>query len=315
MPAAILAGDDREALVSRTPLGPGEVRFAMEEIQGWPGITPMLTVGCELQALGYYPGAAAVLLAELHAWFSNSNVALGTTHPVPVVLGYPRGQRYVGQPDLPAPLRMQLRLAIDASSYLRLEEVREGREFRLQARVTALLTSGGSPEPGQPPPPGRRELATVHPQAEWQDDIQVSQDQWHRVLRSWGVGVAVPLGVAIPTVMPGAAHAKVVAQLREANERLNGGDMKGSLGATRQAVELLRDLTGATRPLPGAAKDRTVAQRHYALAQALFDLTSAAVHPDPLVGQEQWGRHDALLALASAAALAQRLFSIVGATT
>lgn len=88
---------------------------------------------------------------------------------------------------------------------------------------------------------------------------------------------------------------------------MNGGDMKGSLMATRQAVEVIRDLVGASQPLPTLVKDRDASQRRYALAQALFDLTSAAVHSNPMVASEQWTRQDALLALASATALAQRI--------
>lgn len=196
--------------------GPGEVRFKMLEVGGWPGITPTLTVECEVHALGYYPGAAALLLSDLHACLPNINLALGTTLPLPLVLGYPRGQRSLGRPEMPAPQQVEMKMPIDAASYLRLEDVRDGREFRLHARTTALLTSTGSPEPGQPLPPGMRQLDTIHPQAQWQDELQVTREQWNRVLASWGLGIAVPLGVAIPAVMPGAKHAMVVAQLHEA---------------------------------------------------------------------------------------------------
>lgn len=89
---------------------------------------------------------------------------------------------------------------------------------------------------------------------------------------------------------------------------MNGGDINASLEATREALELLRELSRGPGTLPRDVKQRTGAQRRDALVQSLHDLVSAALHTDPPVKDEVWCRKDALLALASAATLAQRLF-------
>lgn len=289
-------------------LGSGEIRFAIAAVGGRPGVTPTLVIDCELTALGYHPGAAAVLFAEIHAWFSSSNAFLGMTSPLPVVLGYPVGQQFVGQPNLPAPLHEQLQVVLDAGGVMRLEELRRGDDLRLQVRVTALLTSTGVPDPDAPAPAGLRPQGSSHPLGHWQEEHRVTREQWLSVLASWGVGVAVPLGVAIPGQLIGPDRLTVVKELHDGVVRLHSGDVTGSLTASRKAVELLRTMIADPEPLPKSIKERTAGQRRIALAQALFDLTSAAVHPDPVVRDERWTREDALLAVAAAAALAQRVF-------
>jgi hypothetical protein len=58
--------------------------------------------------------------------------------------------------------------------------------------------------------------------------------------------------------------------------------------------------------VPGSSKrERTVPERQSALLDALFDLESAAAHPDEPVRSAVWHREDALLVLATAAGLAQ----------
>ena len=289
-------------------LGTGEVRFEVRRLQGLPGAASTLTLDCELTALGFYPGAAAILFAEVHLWFAGSNLSLGAARPLPVVLGYPRAQSFVGQPEFPGPLTEQLHVDLSSGSVLRLEELRAGGEFKLQVQVTCLLTSRGSAEPDTPLPPGMRPSPSTHPLAHWSYDHQVTREAWFSVLRGWGTGIAIPLGVALPDALPGRDHVLVVAQLRDGLDRMHNGDFKGSMAASRQVAEVLRRMLGEANGLPKDPRQRTARQRRRALAQSLFDLTSAPAHADDHVRDEAWAREDALLALASAAALAQRVF-------
>jgi hypothetical protein len=214
---------------------------------------------------------------------------------------------YLGQPDTLTAQQLLLQIDLGASAAMTLEDLRQGQGFRLQIDVTALLTSPGVPGQDALPLPGARSNPSPHPQAHWQDQFEVSQADWNQVLASWNRGLAVPLAVPLPELVVGPDRALVVQRLIDAQARMNNGDFKGSLAASREAVELLRTLSAAG-PLPRDPKDRNAAQRRHALIQALFDLTSAAVHPDPVVRDTHWHRQDAMLALASAAAVAQRLF-------
>jgi hypothetical protein len=289
-------------------LGTGEVRFEIRRLQGLTGTASTLAMECELTALGFFPGAAAIVFAEVHAWFSGSNLSLGAIRPAPVVLGYPRTQSFVGQPDLPSPLTEHLHLDLSGGAIMRLEELRAGGEFKLQVQVTCLLTSPGSAEADAPPPPGARPSPSTHPLTHWNHERHVTREEWFSVLRGWGTGISIPLGVAIPDALPDRDHVLVVAQLRDGLDRMHNGDFKGSIAASRQVAEVLRAKLGAADGLPKDPRQRTARQRRSALAQSLFDLTSAAAHSDDHVRDEAWAREDALLALASAAALAQRVF-------
>jgi hypothetical protein len=295
-------------MVVHSVLATGELRFEVRRLQGLTGATSTLALECELTALGFYPGAAAILFADVYAWFSGSHLSLGATRPAPVVLGYPQGQGFVGQPDLPSPVTEQLHLDLSSSAVMRLEELRAGGELKLQLQVTCLLTSRGCAEPDVPPPPGQRVAPSNHPVARWSHDRHVTREEWFYVLEGWGAGIAIPLGVAIPDALPGRDRALVVVQLRDGLNRMHNGDFKGSMAASRQVVEVLRKMLGEDDVLPKGARQRTAHQRRRALAQSLFDLTSAPAHSDDHVRDEAWSREDALLALASAAALAQRVF-------
>jgi hypothetical protein len=284
------------------------VRFTTVRVSGSPGVVPNLVIDCELTPLGYHPGAAAVLFGEVQATFGAGMSVVGTIVPHPVVLGFPVQQTYVGDSRLPPVLHEQLHLPMDATAVMGLEERRQGGEVRLQTRITALLTSQGTPEANTPTPPGHRTSTSTHPLAHWNGDLLVTREQWYAVLASWGVGLAVPLGVAIPGLLPGRDRSAIAQLLRESVDRLNNGDFSASLVATRQAVELLRTLLPIGQSLPKDIKSRTRAQRRGVLVQALFDLVSAAMHRDHEDGDGPWTREDALLAVSTAAALAQRAF-------
>lgn len=293
----------------RSVLGYGEIDVELVGAHGWPGLSPTLGLDTDVLALGFRPGASCLLLGQASAWFARSNVVVGSTVVMPYTLAYKPTQQYLDHPSMPTPRRVQLRLPIDAAALMSFEGLRDGGDFRLQLDVTVVLVSDGYADPRQPDPPGMRSTASLQRDVPIQTSLQVSQDDWNRVLTAWNRGVAIPLGVPIPEIIPGAERIKIVSQLRDACARMNDGDAKGSINASREAVELLRTMCDNGSPQPSDPKRRTVAQRRRALAQALFDLASAASHADPVIRDEAWSRRDAMLVLAGAAALADRVFN------
>lgn len=292
----------------RMSLAGGILDLKFAGVAGSPGVIPTLTLKCELTATGFHPGAAAVLFGRVVGKFPALNLPVGETRPLPQVLGYPRSNSQDDRAVVPSVSSIELNLPLDPAAIMRWEDVRKGEEFDLRLAVTVLLTSHGRPPADVPASPAGGE----HPEAGAEENLTVSREDWNMVLHRWGLGVAVPLGVPLPDVMPGANRVAVVQDLRDAVERMNGGDYLGSITATRKAVEGLREISPAELPLPKSSKERSGEQRRHALLDALYDLTSAAVHSDGPSRDERWTRRDTLLALATAAALAQRLFGDEG---
>jgi hypothetical protein len=104
----------------------------------------------------------------------------------------------------------------------------------------------------------------------------------------------------------------VIRDLTDARQSLDAGDWKDSIRASRDAVEVLR---GMHDEHLSPKKLRDVDEREAAildaerqLIQSLFDYGSAT-HPDLALRATAWTREHATLALATATAVAQRLFS------
>ena len=105
----------------------------------------------------------------------------------------------------------------------------------------------------------------------------------------------------------------MIRDLTDARQRLDKGDWKGSIRASRDAVEVLRGMHD--EHINPKKTQRDVDEREAAildaerqLIQSLFDYGSAT-HPDPALRATAWNREHAMLALATATAVAQRLFS------
>ena len=102
-----------------------------------------------------------------------------------------------------------------------------------------------------------------------------------------------------------------------ARQRLTAGspdDLKASISASREAVELLRGMRPAT--VNSSAQRRDLGEREAVildkmkdLAQALFAYDSAASHTDPHLRDIAWNRENAVLALGTAVSLAQLILA------
>ncbi len=129
------------------------------------------------------------------------------------------------------------------------------------------------------------------------------------MLQQWGRGVTIPLVLPIADASPHPARADIVRLVLDAWQKVDGGNYPGSISDTRKALELIRALSPATLPLPGAAKDRDVDQRIRAVVDALFGLASASAHVDGPIKTFEPQRADAVALTAATAAIAQEIFA------
>jgi hypothetical protein len=134
------------------------------------------------------------------------------------------------------------------------------------------------------------------------------------VLEPWQQATAVSLVLPLPQAATTNEHRTIVARLASARHDIDDGQWKPSISATREAVELLRRMRPAV--INTKAQDRTLSEREGAIldrladfVQALFDLDSAASHPDPQLRDIAWNRENAVLALGAAASVAQAVFA------
>jgi hypothetical protein len=104
----------------------------------------------------------------------------------------------------------------------------------------------------------------------------------------------------------------VIRDLTDARQRLNAGDWKGSIRASRDAAEVLRGMhdehLASKRQRDVNQREAAILDAEHQLIQSLFDYGSAT-HPDPVLRSTVWTREHAMLALATTTAVAQRLFA------
>jgi hypothetical protein len=177
------------------------------------------------------------------------------------------------------------------------------------ALISPGISMPGWPQPQRPirvPGPGQ-------PTA-----IRVEAHQWvQNVLEQWHLAAAVSLVVTLPAGAATDEQRTVISRLATAKQRLTAGepdDLKASVAASREACELLRKMRPDT--VNPVAQQRDLAEREAVildkmteLAQALFSYDSAASHTDPHLRDITWRRENAVLALGTAASLAQLIFA------
>ncbi len=200
-----------------------------------------------------------------------------------------------------------------------LERVRDGGNLTLYVTPEVVLLNHGEPVPGAYPRPEGALRPNVNPHSPirntGQERLDIPAETWaHQVLTPWQQAAAVTLVVKLPEGTATDDHRTVIRDLTDARQRLDAGDWKGSIRASRDAVEVLRGMHDENL---NPKKQRDVGQREAAildaerqLIQSLFDYGSAT-HPDPVLRATAWTREHAMLALATATAVAQRLFSAI----
>lgn len=286
--------------------GDGSIRLQWTGVDGRPGLAPQLLLKGELLAKGYGIGAVVQLVVDVTAFgIAGTYAFLGTTTPKPYVLNWVR-QQYV-QPN-PPPVdetswAVELSLPMSPSIIEGLEERRQGKGFWLQLDTTVLLI-----DRGEPAGPRTQAYYGTHPTRTSQDRLEITQHDWGVVIEHWGTGVDIPIIVPLAGVEPNPDRAEVVRHLKQARQKIDGGDYPGSFAEARKALELLRRLSPATTPLPKNTNERDPMQRIHAVIEALFSLASASLHTDPPIKDFAPSRGDAVAVVAGTASVAQQVF-------
>jgi hypothetical protein len=276
---------------------------AISEIRGVPGVEPVLQVTLQAVTGGLPDGASAMFLVHGQLQAANGRtVDLGMSEPFFEQLSYGSSET--------RKLQLQPRWRISAAGVERIEQVRAGGNFTLEVGVRYGLM-GGTTAPGWQEP--HRPVRVPFPDQPAQ--LIIKAHDWVRdVLEPWQQAAAVLLVIPLPQQGATDDHRAVIARLADARHEVDGGHWKASIAASREAVELLRQMRPA--PVTGKAQLRDLHEREAVmldrlkdLTQAMFDYDSAASHPDPHLRHIAWNRENAVLALGTAVSLAQAIFA------
>jgi len=276
---------------------------AIGEVRGVPGVEPVLQVNLQTVTGGLPDGASAMFLVHGLLQADGGRIAdLGMSEPFFEQLSY--------GPSETRKLELQPRWRISAAAAERIEQVRAGGNFMLQAGIRYGLM-GGIAAPGWEEP--HRPVRVPFPEQPTQ--IIIKAHDWVRdVLEPWQQAVAVSLVIPLPQSGATDDHRAVIVRLADARRELDGGNWKASIAASREAVELLRKMR--PEPLTARAQSRDLHEREAVmldrlkdLAQAMFDYGSAASHSDAHLRHIAWRRENAMLALGTATSLAQAILA------
>ena len=291
----------------------GHVAISAGTVRGRALLDPALEIELKIQADGLAQGVAAMILASCHVRGAKLQADLGKAEPIITQLGFPS---FEGG-DKPYATSEYARWHLTQVGVEQLERVRDGGNLILYVTPEVVLLNHGEPVPGTHPRPEGVHRPNVNPhspiRSTGQEQLDISAETWaHQVLTPWQQAAAVTLVVKLPEGTATDDHRTVIRDLTDARHRLDKGDWKGSIRASRDAVEVLR---GMHDEHLNPRRERDVEQREAAildaerqLIQSLFDYGSAT-HPDPGLRATAWTRERAMLALATATAVAQRLFS------
>jgi hypothetical protein len=291
----------------------GHLAIALGDVRGVPSGDVSLEVELKISADRFAPGVAAMILPACHAQGAAASVILGRAETIIVQLGFTA--REGG--DTPYTTREYARWNLTPTAVQHLEHARDGGDLTLYVTPEVVLLNHGEPLQDVHQPPDRAARPSVYPYSPiWhagQEQLTVKAETWARqVLTPWQQAAAVTLVVKLPADTATDDHRTVIRDLTDARQRLDAGDWKGSIRASRDAIEVLRGMHASH--LNPQKTLRTIDEREAAildaehtLIQALFDYGSAT-HPDPGLRAIAWTRQHAMLALATATAVAQRLF-------
>jgi len=271
-------------------------------MRGVPSYEPELHATLKVVTAGLPDGASALFLVTGQLQADSGRTAdLGTAEPVFEQLSY--------GPDQPREFDSQVRWRLSSAGVERLEQIRAGGGFIMSVGVRyGLLGGTGAPDWREP----HRPVRVPYPDQPVQIIIK-AHDWVQNVLEPMQQAAAVSLVVALPQDRATDDHRTIVARLTDAKRALDAGNWKPSIAASREACELLRKMRPAT--VNPRSQQRELAEREAVIlaklgefTQALFDHDSAASHPDEHLRDIAWNRENAVLALGTAASLAQLIF-------
>lgn len=292
----------------------GHVTITAGAVRGRAPLDPALEIELNIKADGFAPGVAVMILVTCHVQGSTHLQAdLGQAETIITHLGF--APQDGG--NNPYTTTVFARWRLTQAGVEHLERVRNGGNLLVYVTPEIVLLNRGESLPGLHPRPEGVHRPNVNPHSPiWhagQEHLDVPAETWARdVLTPWQRAAAVTLIVKLPEGTVTDDHRTVIRDLTDARRRLDAGDWKGSIRASRDAAEVLRSMhPGDLNP----KKQRDVGEREAAildaelqLIQSLFDYGSAT-HPDPHLRTASWTRETAMLILATTAAIAQRLFT------
>lgn len=280
------------------------------ELHGIAAAEPILRLTFNIEAGGLADGASALFVISGNITAdSRHTLSLGTAAPVLRQLGFSDWAE-----GKPVTAQVQAEWTLSDTAVERIEKIRDGGSLTFYPDFQYALFSPGTAMPDwrQPQRPIR---------VPWPGNptaIRVDAHQWVKdVLQQWQLAAAVSLVVAVPANGATDEHRTVISRLMTAKQRLTAGtpdDIKASVAASREAVELLRAMRPATVNTVAARRDlaereAVILDKATEFAQALFSYDSAASHTDPHLRDIAWRRENAVLALGAATSLAQLIFA------
>ncbi len=292
----------------------GHAAITAGTVRGSVNADPVLEVELKIRADGFAPGVAAMILTSCQVQGSVQSADLGQAETIITHLGFTL--REGG--DKPYATSEYARWHLTPTGVEHIERVRNGGNLVLYVTPTVVLLNHGEPVPGLHPRPEGVPRPNASPHSPirhaGQECLDIPAETWARqVLTPWQQAAAITLVVKLPAGTATDDHRTVVRDLTDARQRLDAGDWKGSIRASRDAAEVLRSMHA--EQLNPKKTLRNVDEREAAildaerqLIQSLFDYGSAT-HPDPGLRATAWTREHAMLALATTTAVAQRLFS------
>jgi hypothetical protein len=273
------------------------------DVRGVPSYEPALQATLKVVTAGLPDGASALFVVTGQVQADSGRVAdLGTAEPVFEQLSY--------GPDQLREFDSQVRWRLSSAGVERLEQIRAGGGFMMSVGVRyGLLGGTGAPNCRDP----HRPVRVPYPDQPVQIIIK-AHDWVENVLEPIQQAAAVSLVVVLPQDRATDDHRTIVARLADAKRELDAGNWNPSIAASREACERLRKMRPATvnprpqqRELP--EREAVILARLGEFTQALFDHDSAASHPDEHLRDIAWNRENAVLALGTAASLAQLIFA------
>lgn len=291
-------------------MGGSYISATTGELRGIPAAEPVLRLTFDLEAGGLSDGASALFLITGGIRAESGRLLnLGTAAPVLKQLGYEaRGGGNVCKTKVDA------EWTLSDTAIERIEKIRDGGDLTICPQVQYALISPGSTFPIWDEP--QRPIRFPYPGQP--TEVRIDAHQWmQNVLEQWHLAAAISLVVALPTEAATDEHRTVISRLTTAKQLLTAGtpdNLKASIEASREACELLRKMRPATinpnppqRELP--EREAFILEKMTEFTQALFNYDSAASHTDPHLRGIVWRRENAVLALGTAASLAQLIFA------
>ena len=240
----------------------GHVAVAVGIVRGIAPLGPVLEIQLKIQADGFAPGVAAMILASCQVQGAKLSADLGKAETIITQLGF--GWR---EDDTPYKTSEFARWRLTQADVEHLERVRDGGNLALSVTPEVVLLNHGESVPGLYPRPEGVHRPNTSPHSPirhtGQEQLDIPAETWARqVLTPWQQAAAVTLVVKLPEGTATDDHRTVIRDLTDARQRLDKGDWKGSIRASRDAVEVLRGMHDEHLSPRRAARRRTAGGRH-----------------------------------------------------